>query len=195
MSTRTMMTFVTLPEWIRWGSTPLWFHAWSRCVLWVLVLVVTSLQVKMKGGVIEQWVLHFHFPGLERERYFQTPWHYRRLQTVAQWMTYSIIPSITPAGVMIYDGDMIYDVIRHIQNYLYKHIALTGASPGHSYTVKSPSSFSSSEVAPDSGILESFRCLHNNKTQKACHWVLNNNVNNVNAWVSLVENRLLYLTW
>ncbi len=132
-------------------------------------LVVTSLQVKMKGGVIEQWVLHFHFPGLERERYFQTPWHYRRLQTVAQWMTYSIIPSITPAGVMIYDSDMIYDVIRHIQNYLYKHIALTGASPGHSYTVKSPSSFSSSEVAPDSGILESFRCLHNNKTQKACH--------------------------
>lgn len=68
-------------------------------------LVVTSLQVKMKGGVIEQWVLHFHFPGLERERYFQTPWHYRRLQTVAQWMTYSIIPSITPEGVMIYDSD------------------------------------------------------------------------------------------
>lgn len=70
-------------------------------------LVVTSLQVKMKGGVIEQWVLHFHFPGLERERYFQTPWHYRRLQTVAQWMTYSIIPSITPEGVMIYDSDRI----------------------------------------------------------------------------------------
>lgn len=35
-----------------------------------------------------------------------------------------------------------------------KHVH-TGASPGHSYTVKSPSSFSSSDVAPDSETLGS----------------------------------------
>ncbi len=35
----------------------------------------------------------------------------------------------------------------------------TGASPGHSYTVKSPTSFSSSDVAPDSETLGSALCL------------------------------------
>ncbi len=63
-----------------------------------LCLVVTFLQVKMKCGVIKQWVLHFHFSGLEREIYFQTSWY-------IQYMTYSIEPSITPAGVMIFDSD------------------------------------------------------------------------------------------
>lgn len=37
---------------------------------------------------------------------------------------------------------------------------LTGAKPGHSYTVKSPSSFSSSVDAPESGTLCSSLCLH-----------------------------------
>lgn len=36
---------------------------------------------------------------------------------------------------------------------------LTGASPGHSYTVKSPSSFSSSVEAPELGTLGSSLCL------------------------------------
>lgn len=35
-------------------------------------------------------------------------------------------------------------------------LGLTGARPGHSYTVKSPSSFSSSVDAPESGTLGSF---------------------------------------
>lgn len=38
-------------------------------------------------------------------------------------------------------------------------LGLTGASPGHSYTVKSPSSFSSSVEAPESGTLGSSLCL------------------------------------
>lgn len=40
-----------------------------------------------------------------------------------------------------------------------EHSGLTGASPGHSYTVKSPSSFSSSVDAPESGTLGSSLCL------------------------------------
>lgn len=39
----------------------------------------------------------------------------------------------------------------------------TGASPGHSYTVKSPSSFSSSDVAPDSDTLGSALSLCSKK--------------------------------
>ena len=41
---------------------------------------------------------------------------------------------------------------------------LTGASPGHSYTVKSPSSFSSSVEAPESGTLGSSLCLQRSHT-------------------------------
>ena len=46
---------------------------------------------------------------------------------------------------------------------------LTGASPGHSYTVKSPSSFSSSVEAPESGTLGSSLCLQRSHTHKHTH--------------------------
>lgn len=41
---------------------------------------------------------------------------------------------------------------------------LTGANPGHSYTVKSPSSFSSSVDAPESGTFGSSLCLQMSHT-------------------------------
>lgn len=43
---------------------------------------------------------------------------------------------------------------------------LTGASPGHSYTVKSPSSVSSSDTTPGSGTLGSTLCLFINTNKK-----------------------------
>lgn len=78
-------------------STQLWIHACCFFCAWrdasseFSRLVVTLLQVKMKGGVIEQWILHFHFPGLERKRNVQTPRHYGRPHTAALWVTYNTI--------------------------------------------------------------------------------------------------------
>lgn len=47
--------------------------------------------------------------------------------------------------------------------------SLTGANPGHSYTVKSPSSFSSSVVAPELGTLDSSLCLQRSHTKTHSH--------------------------
>lgn len=52
------------------------------------------------------------------------------------------------------------------RNSLIQNSLLTGANPGHSYTVKSPSSFSSSVDAPESGTFGSSLCLQRSHTQR-----------------------------
>lgn len=52
----------------------------------------------------------------------------------------------------------------------YVCLSLTGANPGHSYTVKSPSSFSSSDVATESGTFGSSRCLKDKEKQRTENW-------------------------
>lgn len=54
----------------------------------------------------------------------------------------------------------------HVLRPQMKVCLLTGANPGHSYTVKSPSSFSSSVDAPESGILGSSLLLQRSNTQR-----------------------------
>lgn len=46
------------------------FCAWSNASSEYSGLVITSLQMKMKGGVIEEWILHFHFPRWGKSRAF-----------------------------------------------------------------------------------------------------------------------------
>lgn len=147
----------------RWPLTP---HVFLYEVIWGDASsersVVTSLQVKMKSGVIKQRILHFHLTSLEKKhRNVQTLQHYRTPQSTVG----DTKPSITPTGVLIYDSDE-----SELWTQTHADIChLTGASPGHSYTVKSPSSVSSSEVAPESGILHSFLCLKESQPANEKH--------------------------
>lgn len=113
--------------------------------------VVTSLQVKMKSGVIKQRILHFHLTSLEKKTEM-----FKRCSTTGHLRALLVTRShrLHPQ-VFWYDSDG-----GELRTQTHADIChLTGASPGHSYTVKSPSSVSSSEVAPESGILHSFLCL------------------------------------